>query len=155
MHFPKGSYWLAFAVIAVVAGCGQKQETSQTTADAPPAATAVPAPEPTATDAPAWVAELRQKERALGQSIDQAQLGNVHDQAVELNALLKPVSEQAGSLGPDQHQQLNEHLSAATRLADELHSAGDAGDLTKAKAKFLEFQTHLRAIEGVFGVATP
>ncbi len=155
MHFPKGYFALAFMAIALVAGCSQKQETTPSTTDTPPAATAVPAPEPAAAGAPTWVAQLRQKEMALGQSIDQGKLGDVHDQSVELNTLLKPVSEQAASLRADQQQQLNEHLSAATRKADELHAAGDAGDLTKAKAKFIELQTHLRAIEGVFGVATP
>ena len=155
MHFSKGYSALALVLIVLVAGCGQQQESSSSTTEAPPASTPAPSPEPTAAGVPPWVAALRQKEMALRQSIDQGQLGNLHDQSVELNALLKPVSEQAGTLAADQQQQLNEHLSAATRLADELHSAGDAGDLTKAKAKFMEFQTHLRAIEGVFGVAAP
>lgn len=154
MHLPKRSFALVFAAAAIVAGCGQNRETSQTSTDTT-AAMPVPAPAPTAADTPAWVAELRQDEAALGQTVEQGRLAEVHGQAVKLQTLLKQVAGQSGSLTAEQQQQLNGHLTAANALVDELHDAGDAGDLTKTKAKFQEFQTHLRAIEGVFGVAQP
>lgn len=156
MHLIKGFFAFAFVAAVFLAGCGQNRETSHTSTDTTAVMPVpVPAPSPTATDTPAWVAELRQDEAALGQTVEQGRLADVHERAIKLQTLLKQVVGQAGNLTPEQQQQLNEHLSAANRLVNELHHAGDAGDLSKTKAKFLEFQTHLRAVEGVFGVAQP
>lgn len=137
-------------LLVVLAGCGQRRETAETTADT----TAVAPVTPPATEAggPAWVAQVRQGEAELGQIVEQGRLNEVHDQALKLQTTLKQIADQAT---PEQRQQLTEHLAAADRLADELHDAADAGDLTKTKAKFQEFKTHLRAIEGVFGVTAP
>ncbi len=155
MHSTKGCFALAFASIALVAGCGQSRQTGQASTDAAAVAPAVPAPEPSATSVPAWVAELRQGEAALGQTVEQGRLGEVHAQAIQLQTLLKQAAGQAGNLTPEYQQMVTEHLGAADRVVNDLHDAGDSGDLMKAKAKFQEFQTHLRAIEGAFGVSTP
>jgi hypothetical protein len=141
---------VTFVSLALLSGCGGSREASQTvTSDTAAVTPAVPPPD---ASVPAWVAEVRQGEAQLGQTVEEGRLGEVHDQAVKLQGLLKQISGQAGSLTPEQRHQLTDHLAAADRLVDELHDAGDAGDLTKAKAKFQEFQTHVRAIEGVFGV---
>ena len=141
---------VAGLTVLAVLGCGQRNETAQTTSEtqtAPPVTTP-----PTETGAPAWVAQVRQCETELGQIVEQGRLNEVHDQALKLQATLKGIADQAT---PEQRQQLTDHLAAADRLADELHDAADAGDLTKTKAKYQEFKTHLRAIEGVFGVPAP
>jgi hypothetical protein len=155
MHSSERLFAVAFTALALIAGCGQKQETSQTSIDTTAVAPAMPPPEAMPSGTPAWVAQIRQGEAELGRTVEEGRLGEVHDQAVKLQGLLKEVSAQAGSLAPDQQQQLNGHVSAAGRVVDELHDAGDAGDLTKTRAKFQEFQTYLRAIEGLFGVAAP
>ena len=156
MNAPRNWILLGLAMLTLLGGCGRNQQTSETATDttalAPPP---VSTPEPTASGAPAWVAELRHGEAALGQIVEQGRLGEVHDQAAKLQTQLKQVAAQGTSLTAEQKQQLDEHLAAADRLVDELHDAGDAGDLTKTKAKFQEFQTHLRAVESVFGVANP
>ena len=141
----------ALFVLALLAGCGggQQREAVETPADTAAMAPAMPTSE---TGVPNWMAELRQGEAALAQSVEQGRLGEVHDQAMNIQSRLKQVADQAS---PDQRQQLTEHVAAADRLAGELHDAADAGDLTMAKAKLQEFKTHLRAIEGVFGVAAP
>ncbi len=146
---------LAFASLALVAGCGQDRQTQQTSTETPAPVTDVSAPESTTTTGPAWVADLLRSEAALGETVDQGRLAEVHDKAMGLQSLLKQVAEQVTTLAPEQQQMLKEHLDGSSRLMDELHDAGDAGDLTKAKAKFLEFQTHMRAIEGAFGAARP
>lgn len=135
--------------IALLSGCGRSPENQTATGDTATVTPVVPAPD---ASVPAWVAEVRQGEAQLGQIVEQGRLGEVHDQAVKLQGMLKQVSGQAGSLTPEQRQQLTDHLAAADRLVDELHDAGDAGDLSKTKTKFHEFKTHLRAIEDVFGV---
>lgn len=137
-------------LLAVLAGCGQRRETAETTADT--TAVAPVTPPAAETGAPAWVIQVRQGEAELGQIVEQGRLNEVHDQALKLQATLKQIADQAT---PEQSQQLTEHLAAANRLADEFHGAADAGDLTKTKTKFQEFKTHLRAIEGVFGVTAP
>ena len=155
MNSPRKWIALSFAALALVAGCSRNQQTSETATDTTAAAPPVSTPEPSSTGSPAWVAELHQDEAALAQIVEQGRLKEVHDQALKFEDVLKQATAQASSLTPEQQQQLNEHVSSANRLADELHDAADAGDLTKTKAKFQEFQTHLRAVEGVFGVATP
>ena len=150
MHSRTIGYAVSVALLAVLAGCGQQRETAETTADTTAAAPVTPPA--TETGGPAWVAQARQGEAELEQMVEQGRLNEVHDQALKLQATLKQIPDQAT---PEQRQQLTEHLAAADRLADELHDASDAGDLTKAKAKFQEFKTHLRAIEGVFGVTAP
>lgn len=156
MHSLRG--WLiGLAAVAVIAGCGgQNRETEQTSQTETPAQTAPPAATP-APDAstPTWVTQLRQGEAQLVTTVEQGRLGEVHDQAVKLGAVLKQVSDQAGNLSADQRQQLTQHIAGANKLVDELHDAADASDLTKTKSKLEEFRTHLRAIEGVFGVAAP
>lgn len=137
-------------LLAVLVGCGQQRERAETTADTTTVAPVTPPA--TETGGPAWVVQVRQGEAELGQIVDQGRLNEVHDQAVKLQTTLKQIADQAT---PEQRQQLTEHIAAADRLADELHDAADAGDLTKTKAKFQEFKTHLRAIEGVFGVTAP
>lgn len=148
--------FIGLTVIAVVAGCEQNQQSGQTSQTETPAQTAPPATTP-APDAatPAWVTQVRQGESQLVTSVEQGRLAEVHDQAVKLEAVLQQVSDQAGSLSADQRQQVTEHIAGAKQLVNELHDAADAGDLTKAKSKLEEFRTHLRAIEGVFGVAAP
>ena len=141
---------VSVALLAVLVGCGQQRETAETTADTTAAAPVTPPA--TETGGPAWVAQARQGEAELEQMVVEGRLNEVHDQALKLQATLKQISDQAT---PEQRQQLTEHLAAADRLADELHDAADAGDLTKAKARLQEFKTHLRAIEGVFGVTAP
>ena len=152
MPISKGLVALTIASIALLSGCGQTRQTSETSTETPAAVPAVPSPEPTASG---WVAELHQEEAALAHMVEEGRLGEVHGQAVKLQAVLTRIGEQAKELTPAQQQQLNEHIRGANVLVDEIHDAGDAGDLTKIKAKHQEFQTHLRAIEGVFGVATP
>lgn len=149
MHSRTIACAVSLVLLAVMAGCGQR-ETAQMTADT--TAVAPVTPPATETGAPAWVAQVRQSEAELGQIVEQGRLNEVHDQALKLQATMKQIADQAT---PEQRQQLTEHLAAADRLADELHDAADAGDLTKTKAKFQEFKTHLRAIEGVFGVTAP
>ena len=139
---------VSLVLLAALWGCGQKRETAETTSDT--TAVAPVTPPSTETGGPAWVAQVQQGEAELGQIVEQGRLNEVHDQALKLQTTLKQIADQAT---PEQRQQLTEHLAAAGRLADELHDAADAGDLTKTKAKFQEFKTHLRAIEGVFGVA--
>lgn len=141
---------VSLGVLVVLAGCGQRRETAETTTDT--TAVAPVTPQATETGGPAWVAQVRQGEAELGQIVEQGRLNEVHDQALKLQTTLKQIADQAT---PEQRQQLTEHLVAADRLADQLHDAADAGDLTKTKAKFQEFKTHLRAIEGVFGVTAP
>lgn len=150
MHSRTIGYAVSVALLAVLVGCGQQRETAETTADTTAAAPVTPPA--TETGGPAWVAEARQGEAELEQMVEQGRLNEVHDQALKLQTTLKQISDQAT---PEQRQLLTEHLAAADRLADELHDAADAGDLTKTKAKFQEFKTHLRAIEGVFGVTAP
>ena len=150
MHSRAIRYAVSVVLLAVLVGCGQQRETAETTADTTAVAPVTPpAAEP---GGPAWVAQVRQGEAELGQIVEQGRLNEVHDQALKLQTTLKQISDQAT---PEQRQQLTEHLAAADRLADELHDAADAGDLTKTKAKYQEFKTHLRAIEGVFGVPAP
>ena len=142
-----------FVSLVLLSGCGGSREASQTaTSDTAAVAPAVPPPD---ASVPAWVSEVRQGEARLGQTVEDGRLGEVHDQAHKLQGLLKQVSNQAGSLTPEQRRQLTDHLAAADRLVDELHDAGDSGDLTKTRTKFQEFQTHLRSSEGVFGVTAP
>ncbi len=145
---------MALATAALVGGCGQNRQTEQSGQVEAPVETAAPAPTLDAST-PAWVTQVRQGETELSQAVEQGRLGEVHDQAVKLGGVLKQVADQAGNLSPDQRQQLNEHLAAANRLVGEMHDAADAGDLTKSQGKLQEFRTHLRAIEGVFGVAAP
>ena len=148
MHSRAIACAVSLVLLAGLAGCGPQRETAETTADT----TAAAPPPATGTGAPAWVAQVRQGEAELGQIVEQGRLNEVHDQALKLQTALKQIADQAT---PEQRQQLTEHLAAADRLADELHDAADAGDLTKTKAKYQEFKTHLRAIEGVFGVTAP
>lgn len=155
MKSPRKWIALSFAALVLVAGCGRNQQTSETATDTTALPPPVTTPEPTSSGEPAWVAELRQGEAALGQIVEQGRLGEVHGQAVKLQTLLKQVAAQGSNLTPEQKQQLDGHLAAADQVVDQLHDAGDAGDLTQTKAKFQEFQTHLRAVEGVFGVPTP
>lgn len=159
MPLSKGFFALSLVSIAVLAGCGQQSETRETTAnttaDTAAVAPVAPPTEPAMAGMPQWLAELRQEESAMGESVEQGRVGEVHDRAVKLQTIMKQIGQNPGSATPEQQQQLGEHLIAADRLVNELHDAGDAGDLTKTKAKFQEFQTHLRAIEGVFGVPTP
>ena len=150
MHSRAIACAVSLALLAVLGGCGQRRETAETTADTP--AVAPVTPPATENGGPAWVAQVRQGEAELGQIVEQGRLKEVHDQALKLQTKLKQIADQAT---PEQRQQLAGHLAAADRLADELHDAADAGDLTKTKAKFQEFKTHLRAIEGVFGVTAP
>jgi hypothetical protein len=152
MHSMKALFAASFAVLALLTSCGQRRDTSGTTSDT--AAHPVTS-SPTDTSTSAWVAEVRQGEAELEQIVEQGRLSEVHDQAHKLQATLKMVADHADNLTTEQRQQLTEHLVAADRLVDELHDAGDAGDLTKVKAKLQEFKTHLRGIEGVFGVTAP
>lgn len=155
MSISKKLVALTIVSIALLSGCGQTRQTSQTATETPSAVPVVPSSEPTATGTPAWIAELQREETALGQMVEQGRLGEVHGQAEKLQALLIRIEKPATDLTPAQQQQLDEHIRASGALVNEIHNAGDAGDLTKVKAKHQEFQTHLRAIEGVFGVATP
>lgn len=156
MPIAKGLVALTITSIALLLmGCGQTRQTSQTSTETPATVPAVPSPDPTASGSPAWVAELQQEEAALADMVEAGRLSEVHGQAVKLQAVLTRIREQAKELTPAQQQLLNEHMGGANVLVDEIHEAGDAGDLTKIKAKHQEFQTHLRAIKGVFGVATP
>jgi hypothetical protein len=150
MRFPLAVLVLSLGLIG---GCGQgsTENTSTETAAPPPSSV----PSPVVAGVPAWATELRQGEAQLGQTIEQGRLGEVHDQAVRLQGMLQQVVAQAGTLDATQQQTLQEHTTAADRLVDELHDAGDSGDLTTTRTKFQEFQTHLRAIESVFGVPAP
>ncbi len=152
MHSAKVFLAVSFVAIGLLTGCSQRSETSQATADTTAVAPYTPQAE---AGLPDWVGQIRQGETELGQMVEQGRLSEVHAQAGKLQGALKQVSELAASLTPDLRQQVTGHVAAADRLVAELHDAGDAGDLTKAKAKFREFQTHLRAIEGVYGVIAP
>jgi predicted outer membrane protein len=150
-------FLIAGVALALLAGCGQKSDTSSTTeTSSAPAETTAAAPSMEApAGAPAWVAGVRQSEAALKATIEQGRLAEVHDRAHEIETALATVGEQSTSLGAEQQQQFNDHLAAAKRLVDELHNAADGGDLSTTRAKFEEFSTHVRAIEGLFGVPTP
>lgn len=150
MHSRALACAMSLGLLAVLVGCGQRHETAETTTDTTAAAPVTPPA--TETGGHAWVAQVRQGEAELGQIVEQGRLNEVHEQVLKLQATLKQIADQAT---PEQRQQLTEHLAAADRLADELHDAADAGDLTKTKGKFQEFKTHLRAIESVFGVTAP
>ena len=141
------------ATLALLAGCSPKTDTTRTADTTPaPAETTAAAPA-TPAGAPAWVAGVRQGEAALKETIEQGRLAEVHDRAHAIQDALAAV--EPGALDAAGQQQLQEHIAAAKRLVDELHNAGDAGDLSGTRAKFEEFQTHVRAIEGLFGVAAP
>ena len=149
MHSLKAVCATGLVIVAVASGCGQQRQASETTQDTTAVAPLTP---PASVPVTPGMAQLQQGEAQLDQIVEQGRLNEVHDQAGKIQATLKQVADQAT---PEQRQQLTEHLAAANRLADELHDAADAGDLTKTKAKLQEFKTHLRAIEGVFGVTTP
>lgn len=137
--------------LGVLAGCGSNREAAQPAVDT----TAVEPVRPPGAESPSWLAEVRQRESELERIIEQGQLAQVHGQAEKIQALLKQVAAQSSDLSEDRRQQVATHLGAAGRLVDELHDAGDAGDLTTTRAKFQEFQTHVRALEGAFGVSQP
>lgn len=148
------SLTLLSAAAVVLAGCGRATNDETTTVDT--LAAAPPAAQPAPLDgAPAWVAEVRQREAQLAAIVEEGRLGEVHDQAHAIQGTLETVSAQTGTLAADQQERLAGHVGEARRLVDELHNAGDAGDLTQTRAKFEEFRVHLRAIEGLFGVAAP
>ena len=156
MHIIKRSL-AAWAALALIAGCGSNTKTSSTTDTSPaPVETTAAAPSLEApAGAPAWVASVRQGEAALRETIEQGRLAEVHDRAHALEEALTDAGNQASALSAEQQQQFNDHLAAAKRLVDELHNAGDSGDLSGTRAKFEEFTTHIRAIESLFGVPTP
>ena len=150
--FPSRSlYAAAVMTLVVLTGCGSNRETAQSAVDTP----AVESTPPPQTAGPSWLAEVRQHEAELGGSVEQGRLSEVHDHAEKISALLKQAADPSSGLTEDQRLQIRPHLDAAGRLTDELHHAGDAGDLTLTRTKFQEFQTHLRAIEGVFGITQP
>lgn len=150
--FPSRSLLAATVMtLVVLTGCGSNREAAQSVVDT----TAVEPIPPPQTEGPSWLAEVRQHEAELGQNIEQGKLSGVHDHAEKIQALLKQATDLSSGLSEHHRLQLKPHLDAAGRLSDELHNAGDAGDLTLTRAKFQEFQIRLRAIEGVFGIAQP
>lgn len=139
----------AAATLVALTGCGAERETAS---PPPPADTTAPATAAADPGTPEWLAELRAEEAALVAAIEQGRLGQVHDLAHRIQSALKAAA-QSGT--PEQRAALAPHLAAADRLTDQLHRAADAGDLTTTKARLTELRTHLRAIEGVLGVAAP
>lgn len=140
---------LVFAAVLsgpFMTGCAPKDETAQTPeANTPPAGTPAPVESPVpATGTSAQLAvELRQHESALAQSIGQGQLGAVHDHVDALSALLSAVPDRATDLPEGSRTQVRQRAAEAKKMADAVHDASDAGDLSAAKTHLGHLQAEL------------
>lgn len=143
---------LVFAAVLAgpfLAGCAPKDETAQTPeTTTPPGSTVPPAesPAPAAGASAQLATELRQHESALAQAVGQGQLGEVHDHVDALGALLTAAPDRATDLPEGSRTQLRQRAAAAKKMADAVHEAGDAGDLSLTKTHLGHLQAELAEV---------
>ncbi len=137
----------------LAAGCARKDETARTpeSASSQPA-TLSPAPgspTPAAGNSAQILTELRQHETELAQIVEQGRLGEVHGKVEAINALLAAAPDRATDLPEASRAQLRERAASAAKMADALHDAGDAVDLSATKMHLGHFQADLTEIENI------
>jgi hypothetical protein len=141
---------LAVGIIGLFsAGCAPEDETAQTPeASTPPASTSPPAeaPAPAAGASAQLAIELRRHESELAQAVEQGRLGALHDHVDALGALLTAAPERATDLPERSRTQLRQRTASAKKMADAVHDAGDAGDLSAAKTHLGHLQAELLAV---------
>ena len=137
----------------LAAGCARNNETAQTSesTSSQPAAPSPMAesPNPAAGNSAQILTELRQHETELAQIVEQGRLNEVHGKVEAINTLLAAAPDRATDLPEASRTQLRERAASAAKMADALHDAGDAGDLSATKMHLGHFQADLNAIENI------
>lgn len=137
----------------LAAGCARKDETAQTsesTSSQPAAPSPVTeSPTPAAGNSAQVLTELRQHETELVRIVEQGRMNEVHDKVEAINTLLAAAPDRATDLPEARRTQLRERAASAGKMADALHDAGDAGDLTAAKTHLGHLQADLNEIENI------
>lgn len=146
MSIPRLLVLAALVLGSLSAGCAPRDE-----ATTPPVSTSPPAEAPApATGASAQLAtELRQHESALAEAIEQGRLGEVHDHVDALGGLLTAAPDRATDLAEGSRTQLRQRAASAKTMADAVHEAGDAGDLSAAKTHLKHLQAELLEVEKI------
>ncbi len=138
----------------VVAGCAPQKETVQTSETTKTqTSTPTPAEPPAASGSISGqiLTELRQHESELAQIVEQGRLGEVHGKVEVIGTLIASAPDRATDLPEASRIQLRERAASAAKMADALHDAGDAGDLSATKTHFGHYQAELRGIETLLG----
>lgn len=155
---------LVAGVLAILAGCTRKQEQSASSTTTPPAeaTSAGTTPPPGHEGATAQVstegsvadliARINREEASLDQIIADAQLSSVHVKAFAVRDLAVAAADRAQLTGGAKAT-LDHHIDRIRSLAGALDEAGDAGDLSKTKARQAEFHTELQALNRLLGSA--
>jgi len=137
----------------LVAGCARKDETAQspesTLSRSPAPSPATESPMPAGSNSAQILIELRQHETELTQIVEQGRLNEVHAKVEAINSLLAAAPDRATDLPEASRAQLRERATSAAKMADALHDAGDAGDLSATKMHLGHFQADLDAIENI------
>lgn len=137
----------------LAAGCAPKDETAQTpestSSRAPAPSASTESPTPAAGNSAQILSELRQYETELAQIVEQGRLGEVHGKVEAINTLLAAAPDRAIDLPEASRAQLRERAASAAKMADALHDAGDAGDLSATKMHLGHFQADLKVIENI------
>jgi hypothetical protein len=136
----------------LAAGCARKDtaQTHESTSSQPAAPSpATESTTPAGGNSAQILTELRQHETELAQIVEQGRLGEVHGKVEAINTLLAAAPDRATDLPEASRTQLRERAASAAKMADALHDAGDAGDLSATKMHLGHFQADLTEIENI------